>query len=294
MTVAATPSPVGIGNQVAFKYTITNTGDFISGVAFNDTLPATGATFVSAVPSAGSCGTAAGGIVTCSLGALSASGTSGGGTATVAINVTATAGGSVGNSAEVTVPGSNFPGITAGGSAVVNDFALALSPASATVPAGVPASFTAVVTPTGAFPDSVSISCSSGLPTGAACNIPNNPISTLNTGAQSRDVVITTTERITTTAHLWRQAGPGYAAWLPVSGLALLGVGIGGKISRRRRLLIGLLLAGFFSMILFQGGCSSSNSTTTTTGTPAGTYIVTVSAISGGASRTTTVTLVVQ
>lgn len=293
LTVAATPSPVGIGNQVAFKYTITNTGDFISGVTFVDTLPATGATFVSAVPSAGSCGTASG-VVTCSLGALSASGTTGGGTATVTINVTATAGGSVGNSAEVTVPGSNFPGITAGGSAVVNDFALAVSPASATVPAGVPASFTAVVTPTGAFPDSVSLSCSSGLPTGATCTIPNNPISSLNTGAQSRDVVITTTERITTTTHLWHQGGPMYAGWLPVSGLALLGVGIGGKMSRRRRLLIWLLLGGFCSMMLFQAGCSSTSTTTTTTGTPAGTYIVTVSAISGAATQTRTVTLVVQ
>jgi hypothetical protein len=294
LTVAASPSPVGIGNQVAFDYTITNTGDFISGVSFTDTLPATGATFVSAVPSTGSCATAMGGIVTCSLGALSASGTTGGGTATVTINVTATAGGSVGNSAEVTVPGSTFPGVTAGGSAVVNDFALTVSPASATVPAGVPASFTAVVTPTGAFPDSVSISCSSGLPTGATCTIPNNPISNLNTGAQSRDVVITTTERITTTTHLWHQGGPIYVAWLPVSGLALLGAGIGSKMSRRRRLLIGLLLGGFFSMILFQAGCSSTSSTTTTTGTPAGTYIVTISAISGSATRTTTVTLVVQ
>jgi len=293
LTVAATPSPVGIGNQVAFEYTVTNIGDFISGVTFIDTLPATGATFVSAVPSAGSCA-ASGGAVTCSLGALSSSGTAGGGTATVTVNVTATAGGSVGNSAQVTVPGSNFPGITAGGSAVVNDFALAVTPASATVPAGVPASFTAVVRPTGAFPDSVSLSCSSGLPSGATCTVTNNPISNLNTGAQSRDLVITTTERITTTTQLWHRGGPIYVAWLPVSGLALLGVGIGGKMSRRRRLLIGLLLVGFFSMMLFQAGCGSSSTTTTTTGTPAGTYIVTVSAISGGATRTTTVTLVVQ
>jgi len=294
LAVAATPSPVGVGNQVAFKYTVTNTGDFINGVTFTDTLPATGATFVSAVPTAGTCSPAAtGGIVTCSLGALSASGTAGGGTVTVTVTVTATASGSVGNSAEVTVPGSNFPGVTASGSAVVNDFSLSVTPASATVPAGVPANFTVVVTPTGAIPDSVSLSCSSGTPTGATCTIPNNPISNLNTGAQSRDLVITTTERITTTTQLWHGGGPVYAAWLPVSGLALLGVGIGGTMSRKRRIALGLLLAAFFSLIVFQAGCGTT-SLTTTTGTPAGNYIVTISAVSGSATRTTSVTLVVQ
>jgi len=89
--------------------------------------------------------------------------------------------------------------------------------------------------------------------------------------------------------------GPGvplYATLLPVSGLALLGVGLGGK--RQRRWLMGLLLAGFFALIVFLQGCSSAATVTTTTGTPAGTYAVTVNAVSGNATRTTLVTLVVQ
>jgi hypothetical protein len=91
--------------------------------------------------------------------------------------------------------------------------------------------------------------------------------------------------------------GPGvpfYATWLPASGLALLGVGLGGKLSRRRRFLMGLLLGGLFALSLFLPGCGSSSTTTTTTGTPAGTYAVTVNAVSGNATRSTVVTLVVQ
>lgn len=289
LTATASPSPVGIGNPVAFTYTITNSGDFLSGISFIDTIPATGATFDSATTTAGSCSSASAGSVSCSLGAISPSGTS-----TVTVNLTPTAGGSLGNSASVSVPqSSNFVPQTASASAVVSNFTLSVTPASATVAAGVPASFTAVVTPTGIDPNSVSISCSSGLPTGATCTIPNNPITNLNSGAQSRDLVITTTTRVTTTTRLWREHGPLYAALLPVSGLSFFGVLIGGK--RRRRLLLGLLLGGFLLAILFQAGCSSTTTTTTTTGTPAGTYVITITATSGSYSPpASTVTLVVQ
>jgi len=110
-------------------------------------------------------------------------------------------------------------------------------------------------------------------------------------------VVINTTARVTTTTELRHGSGsrvPFYATWLPVSGLALLGVGLGGKLSRRRRFLMGLFLGALFTLILFLPGCGSSSTTTTTTGTPAGTYSVTVNAISGNATRSTLVTLKVQ
>jgi hypothetical protein len=55
-----------------------------------------------------------------------------------------------------------------------------------------------------------------------------------------------------------------------------------------------LLLGGLFTLIMFLPACGSSSTTTTTTGTPAGTYAVTVIAVSGNATRTTVVTLVVQ
>jgi uncharacterized membrane protein len=40
--------------------------------------------------------------------------------------------------------------------------------------------------------------------------------------------------------------------------------------------------------------CGSTSTITTTTGTPAGTYAITVNAVSGGATRSTVVELVVQ
>jgi hypothetical protein len=47
---------------------------------------------------------------------------------------------------------------------------------------------------------------------------------------------VNTTQRVTTTVKLFRPGGPLYAGWLPLSGLALLGVGVGGKLSRKATL----------------------------------------------------------
>src|SRR6202790_845241 len=289
-----------MGSQASFPYVITNAGEFTNGVTFIDYLPASGVTFVSATASPGTCGAPANNTVLCNIGTLNAAAT-----ATVTVIVTPVAPPlpnngpvSLGNSGSAFVGQSMLA--TAGASVTVNDFKIAAAPATATVPAGVPAVFTATVTPssTSGFPDSVSISCGSGLPTGATC-VPgnNNPIPNLNTGAQSSQFVINTTARVTTTTELRPDGGAGvplYASWLPVSGLALVGMGLRGKRSRRRRLLMGMLLGGFFALILFVQGGSSSKTTTTTTGTPAGTYTVTVNAASGNATRSTVVTLVVQ
>jgi hypothetical protein len=116
-----------------------------------------------------------------------------------------------------------------------------------------------------------------------------------NNGPVTSALTINTTVRPKPAAALRSSGGPFYATWLPVGGLALLGLGIGGKISRKRRLLIGLLLGGLLSLIVFQAACGASSTPTPPTGgTPAGTYTVTVTGTSGSASRTTSVTLVVQ
>jgi hypothetical protein len=295
----ATPLVVGIGSQVSFAYTITNSGEFTNGVTFIDYLPASGVTFVSATASPGTCGSPTNNTVLCNIGTLNAAAT-----ATVTVIVTPVAPTLPGGTVSLGNSGSAFVGqsmyATNSASVTVNDFSIKVAPATATVPAGVPAIFTATVTPSSnsGFPDSVSLSCGSGLPTGATC-VPgnNNPIPNLDTGAQSSQFVINTTARVTTTTDLRHGGGPGvpfYATWLPASGLALLGVGLGGKLSRRRRFLMGLLLGGLFALSLFLPGCGSSSTTTTTTGTPAGTYAVTVNAVSGNATRSTVVTLVVQ
>jgi len=299
LTGVATPNVIGVGNQASFEYTITNTGDTATGITFTDALPTSGASFTSASvgSSAGGCGTATGGIVTCTIGTLNAGATA---TATVVLTPTASITPAttpiiLGNTASVTALGCVTPlpcNPTAQTSVLVNDFNVGVSPASATVPAGVPATYTATITPTGNIPDSVSVSCSSGLPTGATCTATTNPLPNLSNGPVSTVLVINTTARVTTTTHLW-QRGTAYATWLSLPGLALLGAGLGG-VSRKRRWLMGLLLGGVLFLMLFFPGCSSTKSVTTTSGTPAGTYVVTVNATSGSASRTTTVTLVVQ
>ncbi len=298
LTGTSSPPTVGVGNQISFAYTITNTGDAASNVIFTDSLPSSGASFTSATISPGSCGSASGNIVSCTIGTLNAGATA---TATVVLTPTAsttpsTTSLTVGNTGSVTVQGCSACSQSVTTSATVNDYNITVSPSTATVPAGVPATYTATISPTGTgttigFPESVSISCSSGLPTGATCTESTNPIPNLNSGAASTTLIINTTARATTITQLRRHGVLSYASWLPV-GVVLLGMGMGN--SGRRRWLMALLVAGFCALMIFQAGCSSKSSITTTSGTPAGTYLVTVTATTGSATRNATVTLVVQ
>jgi hypothetical protein len=299
MTANASPTPVGVGNQVTFTYSISNLGDATNGITFTDNFGASSpnATFVSATASPGSCGTqVTGGTVQCNIGTLNTT-PSGAAGATVTVILTpnppsTTQGAlpSLGNSGVVTVAGSTFQ-TSAGATAAVSNFALTATPAAQTITAGAPASYTLNLTPTGAIPESISLSVS-GLPTGASQTFSTSPIPNLNQGPVSSVMVVNTTARVTTTVRLWHNGGPFYALWLPISGLAFFG--IGGKMSRRRRWLIGLAAGFFLTLILLQAGCGTTAPTTTTTGTPAGTYNLTVTATSGAATRTTTVQLVVQ
>jgi Domain of unknown function DUF11/Beta-propeller repeat len=293
-----TPSAVGVGNQVAFTYTLINNGDPTSNIIVTDSLPSSGGTFDSISTSQGSCGTAVTSTVTCSIGTLNS-----GASITITVNLTPTAPstplispGALSNSITVTAPGA--PTQSASSTAPVQDFNIAIeagTPSSITAPAGVPANFTFQVTGTlSNFPDSISLSAASGLPAATTTSWTTNPIPSLTGSAQTSVLTITTTARVTTTGDLWHGSGALYATWLPISGMAFLGLGIGGRMTRKRRLLIGLLLGGFFALVLFQAGCGSKSTTSTTTGTPAGTYLIVVNATSGSASRTTTVNLVVQ
>ena len=299
LTETVAPNPVGVGNNVTFTYKITNNGDLTTGIIFTDVIPSN-ATFVSAnsVPGQSSCpAPVTNSTVTCTVGTLN-----GGAVATVTVVLAPTLPatppqpGSVSDGGKVSIFGTPTvvtpappPAV-----AVVNNFSVAVSPLTATVPAGIPAPFTVTVTPTGNFPETVTLSAS-GAPTGAQLTFPNGTSFTnLNSGPQSRQLVVNTTARVTTPASLFPIGGPFYAALFPVSGLALLGAGIGGRKSRRRRVLMTALLSCFFALVVFQLGCGSSSTTSTTTGTPAGTYNLTVTATSGSASRTQQIVLVVQ
>ena len=311
-----TPSPVGVGSAVTFTYYIYNTGDPVPGVVFTDTLGAnSGATTATASAtgstggSSATCPSAAVSFpaqVTCTFQVVNTStttSTTSGGTTTTTINpaasvsVKVTAPSTVlsgplplGNSAVLSFAGGSLPPVK--GSAFVNDFSVSvLPPSAATVIAGGVASFSAKVMPTGGgFPGSVSLSCASGLPSGASCSFTNNPIPDMLHGPKSLPFEITTTARVTTPASLFRHGGSSYALWMPIFGAGLLGAGI----SRKRRLLLGAFFSVMLGLALLQAGCGSSGSNRgSTSGTPPGTYTVTVNA-TGGATRSTTVQLTVQ
>ena len=298
LTEAVTPLTVGVGNNATFTYTITNNGDLTTGIIFTDVLPST-ATFVSANSSPGqsSCpAPVSSSTVTCTVGTLNGGAV---GTVTVVLAPTLPAlplqPGSLSDGGKVSIFGTSAVVTPAAPAvAVVNNFGVGISPTSATVAAGIPASYTVTVTPTGNIPNTVTLSVT-GAPTGGTATFPNGTSFTnLSSGPQSRQLVVNTTARVTTPASLFPAGRPFYAAFLPVSGLALLGAGIGGRKSRRRRVLMAALLGCFFALVLFQVGCGSSSTTTTTSGTPAGTYNLTVTATSGSATRTQQIVLVVQ
>jgi uncharacterized repeat protein (TIGR01451 family) len=287
------PNPVGAGNQVTFTYSIVNNGpDTATNVIFNDVVPA-GATFNSATASSGSCvAQPVNNVETCVIGTIVPSMNT---AATVKVVLTPTTVGPLGNSANVTANGSGNTA-SAFGTVSVTDFQISISSQNpVTVTAGSPASYTVVVgpLPSGAtYNSQVSLSCS-GLPTGATCAFSTTPVTIPSSAPVSSVATINTTARPVTTAAV-PFSSPGYGTWLPVSGLALVGLGIGSRTSRRR-LLAGLAVSGFISLTLLQPACSSSKSTTTpTTGTPAGTYTVTITGTSGSAARSTTATLIVQ
>jgi hypothetical protein len=102
-------------------------------------------------------------------------------------------------------------------------------------------------------------------------------------------LAIATTARPVTTAGWWH-GGLVYAMWLPIGAIAMFGSG-----PRRRRWLGAFFIVTLVAFVGLQMGCGSDSVTPpTTVGTPAGTYTVTVSGSSGSASRTTTLTLIVQ
>ncbi len=283
---------VNAGNQIAFNYTITNNGDTTANVAFTDNLSggngSAPVTFVSASVSGGSCAsTPTDNKVLCNLGTIK-----GGGTSTVTINLTPTGGGTVGNSGTLTVGSYSTTAVPT--AVTVNTFKVEALKASNTVVAGNPASYPIKLTPLTNFTASISVSCNAGLPTPSTCTPSTNPVTLQGSSPSTVTLVISTTPRVTTTASTAPGGGLFYASWLPITGIAFLGLGVGSRFGRGRRVLGGLLFVTLATLILLQPACGGHSSSTTTSGTPAGTYTVNVTASSGSFSQTTPITLVVQ
>jgi hypothetical protein len=294
LTVSSpTANSANAGNQLSFTYTVTNTGDTTSNVAFSDNLAAGSGsapvTFVSASASGGTCPTTpTNNTVLCNLGVIS-----GGQSSTITVNLTPTGPGTIANSGTVSVGAFSKTAIASPVS--VNSFRLTALRSNNTVVAGNPASYPIQITPSSVFTASISIACSSGLPGGGTtCTPSTNPVTLEGSSPSTVTLVISTFPRVTTTAGLTRDGGRFLASLLPVTGLAFLGLGIGSRLNRRRRIMGVLFFLALMTLVLFQPACGGHSSTTTTTGTPAGTYTINVSATSGSFSQTTPITLVVQ
>jgi hypothetical protein len=290
---APTSNSVNAGNQIAFNYQITNNGDTTSNVAFTDNLSggngSAPVTFVSASVSGGSCAsTPTDNKVICNLGTIKG----GGATTSVTINLTPTGGGTVGNSGTLTV--GSFSTTAVAPAVTVNTFKVGALQSSNTVVAGNPASYTIQLTPLSQFTASISISCNSGLPASSTCTPSTTPVTLQGTSPSTVTLVISTTPRVTTTASNSAGRGLFYASWLPITGIAFLGIGVGRRFRPGRRVRGGLLFVVVGTLVLLQPACSGHSSSSTTTGTPAGTYTVNVTASSGSFSQTTPITLVVQ
>ncbi|HVN19332.1 MAG TPA: SBBP repeat-containing protein [Dongiaceae bacterium] len=282
---------ISAGNPATFTYTVTNNGpDAATGIVVTDNLSSeiTGVTLsnVSASISSGTCGSGGSTSTSISCGPISLQS---GSTATVTITATPTGttsgaeqdfnGGAVqaigpGNIilAQTTVP------------AKMSDFTMSVSPSNQSKNAGETATYTVLLTPHPVFASSITVSCS-GLPNASSC--PSQTVTLSNTSGASVALNVTTTARITTTGARISQRHF-YALWLMIPGIVLAGM----SCDRRRRRLLGVfLLCVTFALVLLLPACSSSKSQTPPSGTQAGNYTLTITAASGGDSKTQTVTL---
>lgn len=175
------------------------------------------------------------------------------------------------------------------------DFTITATAPTATVLAGGTAGFPITVTSVGGYGGTVSFTCST-LTTGETCFATSVPVTANGTAAAS--VAIYTTSRTLASLRQPAHANGVEMATLGFGGLSL--IALVGTLKRKRlggalRL---LSLVGVLAILGVLSGCSNgtvgTSGKTNPGGTPAGTQTVTVTAASGGVSRTATITLIVQ
>jgi hypothetical protein len=309
---SSSPAPfpaVAAGSQVAFTFDITNTGpDPASQVVFTATGLLLGAGLASPVTAivksgSGSCDSQQGSTISCTIQTLAVCSTTPPPCNPATIEVDLTPAVPIVNS-EITISGI----VSANGGPVgatvsqpvehVVDFAI-----SASTPTPINAGDTATIQVT--FCPSIPGEVYSATITPSQTTNPSmvtattplfNPTTVALSGSAcgKTTLSIATVARPVTSGSLLRR-GSFYAAWLPIGGLSLVGLGIGvGR--RRRRWLVGAVLCLIAGAILLQSGCgSASSSTPIPGGTQAGIYTITISGSAGtGASHSYPVSLTVR
>jgi hypothetical protein len=306
-TTSPSPSPVAAGTQVAFTFDLLNSGpDNASDVNFYAIVPTAG---LASSPTAkvtsgtGSCGAVSGNTLVCTIPSLPDQGTG-----AIEVDVTPSITGNyqtsltpLSVSAQASANNTPVQGtICAECSQSVNvvDFSISASPTRQTVNNGDTATIQVVFCPVNKYGYNATITPSqSTSPSMVTANTPTfNPTNPTLAGSActTTTLSIATVVRPVTSGSLLRR-GSFYAAWLPIGGLSLVGLGIGAS-RKRRRWLIGAVLGFIAGLILLQPACgSASTSTTTNGGTLAGAYTVNLVGSAGtGASHNYAVTVQVN
>jgi hypothetical protein len=283
--VAPVVSPIGVvsaGNAVTITYTLINQGpDPATNVTVTG-LVSQPATFDSASVGSGTCATPSGSSVVCEVPALQS-----GGLANITFSVTPMAGqANYQTTATATSNNNTSTNNTAPASFNAGGYTMQISPSSQTVTAGLPASYSVVVSPLPIYGATVGLSCGGSVPVGATCNFTSKSL-VLN-GPQAAVLNITTTAQPVPVAGSRFGTRSVYGLWLMVPGLAIWGAG-----SRRRRLLAWLAAFVVLALVFLQPSCSHVTPQPTVSGTPSGTYPLTVNATSGTFTQSVPFTLTV-
>jgi len=208
--------------------------------------------------------------------------------------------------AQPTYGGSPYDGFVAEiSSAAVADFNISASTPAAVSP-GSSATSTVTLTSLFGYNSPVNLACAvtgtgSPLPACSATSFSTTPVTPSPSGATST-LTITTTGA---SAAMARHSKFFYAMWLPIAGLALVGMGFSSARTRRKKflgfLMVGMVMAALLLMPACGGGSSNNGGGGggggCTTCTPAGNYTVTITGTGTDASATThatTVTLTVN
>jgi hypothetical protein len=175
--------------------------------------------------------------------------------------------------------------------AVMSDFSIMVNPASVAVPqAGDTAPYQVQVTPNPVYGANIALTCS-GLPAASTCAFSTPTVTLASQSPAAPTLNITTTARPVTLPALSIFSLRFLGVWLPVPGLALIGMFGSG---RRRRRIIGILLfCAVFLLLALQPACSSKSTQPPVSGTPAGTYSITVTGTSGSDTKNYGISLVV-
>ena len=296
VTQTASATSVLTGAAVTLTLTVTNHGPAAANnVMLTESLQG-GGTVSPATPSQGSCSAPSGGQLTCNLGTLGPSAT-----ATVTIPVTFTDAGQWMNSVNASANEPD-PDVTNNSASLNINVSLApdfsVSPASASLTVSRGSSGTDVLTFTsqGGFSSDIAVACSVSGP----APLPSCAVSpaTVTPGANPVTATLTLNASALSAGLLPSSKGfsrwPLYAAWLPLPGIALIGLGAASGKSRRRRLawLACSSILVFFTIAL-QAACGGGGSSGSTGSAPQS-FAVTVTSTSGAISKSTQIQLTVK